>query len=148
MYQTAFIIGFEFIGGKWRVWCSNLHSALFAVGGIILCLMAYYIRDWRQLQFVIGMPLALTLSYPWLFPESVRWQVSNGQSYKAIKTIEKAAKWNKVVIPNEYLYTSEDSFIHRNPLQSSNDIKHYGPIDLLRHPITRRWAYNLFFIWY
>ncbi|CAG2183145.1 unnamed protein product, partial [Oppiella nova] len=76
MYQTAFIIGIEFIGGQWRVWCGNIHSILFAVGAAVLCLMAYYVRDWRQLQFVIALPVAFTLSYPWLFPESVRWQVS------------------------------------------------------------------------
>ncbi|CAG2122248.1 unnamed protein product, partial [Medioppia subpectinata] len=108
MYQTAFIIGIEFVGGQWRVWCGNLHSALFAVGAAILCLMAYYIRDWRELQFVIALPIAFTLSYPWLFPESVRWQVSNGQMSKAIKTIRRAAKWNSVYIPEEYLYASED----------------------------------------
>ena len=82
MYQTAFIIGnslyrrgqplkpvlligIEFIGGQWRVWCGNLHSVLFAVGAAILCLMAYYIRDWRELQFVIAIPIAFTLCYPW-----------------------------------------------------------------------------------
>ncbi|CAG2167848.1 unnamed protein product [Oppiella nova] len=108
MYQTAFIIGIEFIGGQWRVWCGNIHSILFAVGAAVLCLMAYYVRDWRQLQFVIALPVAFTLSYPWLFPESVRWQVSNGQTSKAIKTIKRAAKWNRVYIPEEYLYTSED----------------------------------------
>ncbi|CAG2176073.1 unnamed protein product, partial [Oppiella nova] len=88
-----------------------------------------------------------TLSYPWLFPESVRWQVSNGQTSKAIKTIKRAAKWNRVYIPEEYLYTSEDPF-PTSTSRTCEPIRHFGPLDILKHHIIRVWALNLFFIWF
>lgn len=118
--------GIEFLGGQWRVWCGNLHSAIFAIGSVILCFMAYYVREWRELQFLIALPIAVTLIYPWyallnpfpcvfqmasslrVFPESVRWQTTNGQTHRALKTIRRAAKWNDVYIPEEYLYSSDE----------------------------------------
>lgn len=37
-----------------------------------------------------------------LLPESVRWQASNGQTIKAVKTISRAARWNNVKMPDEF----------------------------------------------
>ncbi|CAG2111630.1 unnamed protein product [Medioppia subpectinata] len=62
-------------------------------------------------------------------------------------TIRRAAKWNGVVL-------NESHFIHKklvnessNSSQNSCDAKHYGPIDILKHKVIRRWSLNLFIIW-
>ena len=112
------ITGTEFLGGQYRVYCGNFHQAIFAVGSALLGLTAYYVREWRKLQLIIAITMAPLLIYPWLvlsdllassdvslnrvFPESVRWQVSKGQTKRAMKTIRTAAKWNKVNIPTNY----------------------------------------------
>lgn len=108
MYISAFIIGIEFISPKWRVVCANFQQILFAVGELLLCLLAYHFRDWRELQLSITLIFSSALILPFLLPESVRWQVSNGQSYEAIKTINRAARLNKVEVPNECLFVVDE----------------------------------------
>ena len=65
IYQSAFVIGIEFLGGRWRFWLANVHSIIFAVGAMYVCLIANSIRAWRILEISLTFPVMLMLSYPW-----------------------------------------------------------------------------------
>ncbi|XP_054166018.1 organic cation transporter protein-like [Oppia nitens] len=131
MSQASFIIGVEFIGDKYRVLCVNLQEVVYSSGTIILCLMAYNVRHWRVL----------------IFPESLRWQVSNGQINSAIKSLRRAAHWNGIQLnetafcDNKTLSDSTDSS------QKSYHIQTYGPMCLFTHKTVRFWTIHLLFIW-
>ncbi|CAG2176446.1 unnamed protein product, partial [Oppiella nova] len=115
MSQASFIIGIEFIGDKYRVLCANLQEIIYSSGTILLCIIAYNVRDWRYLQLVLSLPIILTIFYPWyvqLFPESIRWQVSNGKFNKALITLRKAALWNGCQL-------NEPEFTHQKILNHS-----------------------------
>ena len=65
IYQAAFVIGIEFTGGRWRFWLGNFHSIVFALGAIVVCLIADYFRIWRFLEIALTFPVLIMLSYPW-----------------------------------------------------------------------------------
>jgi hypothetical protein len=71
-------------------------QAPFAVGESILGLVAVGIRDWKTLQIVCSVPIFALLLLYFILPESPRWLIATGRYEEAKKTIEKAAKMNKV----------------------------------------------------
>jgi Sugar (and other) transporter len=38
--------------------------------------VAYFVRDWENLQLTISIPSLLLISYYWFIPESPRWLIS------------------------------------------------------------------------
>lgn len=85
-------------------------------------MVADYFRAWRFIEVSLTFPVMLMLSYPWLdsnfyflhlklnclfifsiFPESIRWQLSNGKFEPAIEQIRSAARLNRIAIPEELL---------------------------------------------
>jgi len=49
--------GIEAASMKHRVLIGGLYQAIFAVGSGLLGLIAYFVRDWRMLQLVVGVPM-------------------------------------------------------------------------------------------
>ncbi|KAK5650955.1 hypothetical protein RI129_001984 [Pyrocoelia pectoralis] len=91
---TSFVICVEIVAGSWRTTVPILHQIPFGLGNTIMAVMAYYIRDWRQLQLILCGIGALYMSYYWLVPESPRWLMAVGRKEEAILILEKAAKMN------------------------------------------------------
>ena len=65
IYQSAFVIGIESLGGRWRLWLGNFYSIVFAIGAIYSCLMAEQFRTWRIIEISNILPTLLMLSFPW-----------------------------------------------------------------------------------
>lgn len=103
IYSSAFVIGIEVTGGRYRFWLGNVHSIVFALGAIYSCLMADYFRAWRLVEIALTFPVILMLPYPCIFPESIRWQISNGKIESAVKQIRQAAALNRISIPEEVI---------------------------------------------
>ena len=76
-----------------------------------------FITDYRWLHIIIALPDILFLTYYWLdlkmaldfhfylirlVPESARWLVSRRRFEEADKILQKAAKMNKVTLPNKW----------------------------------------------
>ncbi|GIY28981.1 hypothetical protein CDAR_79151 [Caerostris darwini] len=144
LFQTGYILAVEFIGTSKRLICANIMQIVFAMGELVLSLVAYFVRKWRVLELVISVPAAILLVYYWLLPESVRWLISKGKHSKAKTTILKAAKWNNATIPEHLLraaeYTNVDPEFDERQQSSS-------PLDLVRTPKIRKWSMNIFFNW-
>lgn len=60
-YSTT---GVEAVGQKYRTMCGFIYQILTAIGSIILGIVAYYVRDWKNLQLIIGAPMFLLLFIP------------------------------------------------------------------------------------
>ncbi|KAK3096797.1 hypothetical protein FSP39_003389 [Pinctada imbricata] len=71
------------------------------MGELWLALFAYLIRNWKWLYFSCALFYIPFLIYlrPGVLPESPRWLISKGRTDEAFKTIQKAAKVNKVSLP-------------------------------------------------
>jgi len=53
-YMIGFVLGVEFIGTKYRLWCGNGYQMLFALGEILFAAIAFKVRDWRSLELVVA----------------------------------------------------------------------------------------------
>ena len=87
----------EMVGPKWKTFMGNVFWIPFAIGEAIVSLIAMFFTDWKKFQIASSVPVILLLPLLYFFlPESPRWQISVGKYKEARKTIEKAAKFNKV----------------------------------------------------
>ncbi|XP_078661285.1 organic cation transporter protein-like isoform X2 [Branchiostoma floridae x Branchiostoma belcheri] len=127
VFLSAFVIGTELTGREDRTWTGTLPHISFAIGYMLYALMAWGIRDWRQLQLAMALPnIILLFAWPFVI-ESPRWLLSRGRDEEAKQILLKAAKVNKVTIPDEVL----EEKAHKK------DVKQYTAIDLIRTPHLR-----------
>ncbi|XP_060068379.1 organic cation transporter protein-like [Ylistrum balloti] len=103
MFMTAFVIGMELVGPSKRVWAGIVIEYFFALGLVILGGVGYAFKEWKYIEITCAAPGALFLLYWWFIPESPRWLISQGKIEEANKIIQKAAKVNKVTIPEKIL---------------------------------------------
>ncbi|XP_039638183.1 solute carrier family 22 member 2-like isoform X1 [Perca fluviatilis] len=99
-WMSSYVLLTEIVGVEYRQTVGILYQMFFSVGVLILPLLAYFITDWRWLQFVITAPFIFFLSYYWFIPESPRWLISQNKSAKALKITEAMAKENKRKLKN------------------------------------------------
>ncbi|KAK9693113.1 Sugar transporter [Popillia japonica] len=92
----SFVLCMEVVSGKWRTIIPILYQIPFGIGNTIMATLAYFIKEWRELQLVLSSLSAVFLIYIWFLPESPRWLVATGRKDKAVKTLEKALRINRV----------------------------------------------------
>lgn len=61
---------------------------------VMLGIIAYFIRDWRNLQLALAIPTLLTLIFTWMFPESPKWYLAKNKKRDAFDVVVKIAKKN------------------------------------------------------
>ncbi|XP_078661280.1 organic cation transporter protein-like isoform X1 [Branchiostoma floridae x Branchiostoma belcheri] len=138
---SSFVIGTELVAPSMRTWTGTLIEIFFAIGFMLLALIAYFIRDWRTLQLVISVPNAVFLfAYP-LIIESPRWLLSKGRDEEVAAIIQKAAKVNGVTLPDE-VFTTKDTDI-----QKPKGERTYTVIDLVRTPNMAKKSLLISFNW-
>ncbi|XP_063784262.1 organic cation/carnitine transporter 2-like isoform X2 [Pseudophryne corroboree] len=126
-YVAAFILGAEILGKSVRIIFSTLGVCIFyAVGYMLLPLIAFFIRDWRILLLSLTVPGLFCIPLWWIIPESPRWLLSQGRVNEAEDIIRRAAKKNGITAPEIIFSVSELEDLKR---QSH---KTYTFYDLLR----------------
>lgn len=58
----------------------------FGFGNTIMAGLAFWLRDWRKLEFALATLSSIYLLYWHLVPESPRWLLATGQNKKALST--------------------------------------------------------------
>ena len=96
LFLVAYTMTVEMVGPKWKTFVGNATQIPFAIGEAIVSLIAMFCTDWKIFQIVSSVPAFALLLLYFVIPESPRWQISVGKTNEARKTIEKAAKFNKV----------------------------------------------------
>ncbi|CAH1226918.1 SLC22A4 [Branchiostoma lanceolatum] len=149
LYYTAFVLGMEVLGQSKRT-MYGMVVTLFLVGGYIgLGVIAYLTRDWMKLQLAISVPVTVFLTYYWIAFESPRWLLANGRTVEAREVIDRAAKINKVEIP-EKVYELMNENIHFNedvgPYETTQRV--YNVLDLVRTPNMRKNTFIVAFSWF
>ena len=109
----------------------------FETAGLLLALIfAYLIHDnWRALQFVYSIPAIVCLSYYWLVPESIRFQLQQGEYKVARVAIEDTAEKNGTGPLPEDLIDNLEATLVREKGQVEGRI--YTIVDLFRYPQSR-----------
>ncbi|KAG7157391.1 Organic cation transporter protein-like 6 [Homarus americanus] len=94
--------------------------------------MGYLFRDWRWLMIVSTVPSLLFLPTLWFLDESPRWLIVQGQHDRAMKVLEKAARWNKATLPpRDQLLTMMKNIASENS-KASTGMKSEGFVSFLR----------------
>ena len=63
-----------------------------------ICFLAYFIRDWRELQLVFSCMSLLMISFFFLLSESPRWLLASGRFDDAKETLQVIARKNGKVL--------------------------------------------------
>lgn len=151
VFLVAYVLALEMVGPKDRLNAGMIIMMFFSFGYVLLAPIAYFIVNWRWLQIAITLPGVFFLSYWWFIPESTRWLLSKGRKEEAFKTIQKAAKVNKVNISDstlENLLAGEIN-MHEKKVDDDDTSKNKSSIlDLFKHPNLRRKALFIFFDWF
>ncbi|KOB66937.1 Organic cation transporter [Operophtera brumata] len=95
VYSTGFILALEMVGLEQRVLGGNIISCTFAIGQVMVALVAWAVPYWRTLTLIIYAPSILFVLYCFALQESVRWLLSKGRKKEAAAIIFKAASINK-----------------------------------------------------
>ncbi|XP_026318870.1 organic cation transporter protein-like isoform X3 [Hyposmocoma kahamanoa] len=82
------------VSGKWRMTVPVLYQLPFGLGNTVMAFLAYWLRDWRKLEFGLATCSSLYILYWFCIPESPRWLIANGQINQAAEVLKKAAAKN------------------------------------------------------
>ncbi|XP_065062349.1 organic cation transporter-like protein isoform X1 [Rhopilema esculentum] len=116
-YVQSIVLISEFVGPKWRPFAGIAISLLYAVGVVILGVIAIFVQTWKTLMIVITAPYFFILLFFLAIPESARWLHVNGRNDEALAIFRKIAKCNGKELPEVQLKKIEED--------CSTGIKHY-----------------------
>ncbi|XP_076254271.1 organic cation transporter protein-like [Rhynchophorus ferrugineus] len=118
-YICGFVLGIELVGPKKRVLTGTTISCCYAVGEILVAFAAWSLKHWRPLLLVCYIPPLFLITYLWLIPESIRWNLSKGQVEEAKETLRKLARVNGKEISEKELETLDVQEIERRDCSES-----------------------------
>ncbi|CAH1271261.1 SLC22A3 [Branchiostoma lanceolatum] len=142
LYFTAFVLAIEVVGPSKRNAVGMAVTLSFGVGFFVLCLLAYFLRTWRNLQLVQALIMTPLLCYWWVLPESPRWLISNKRVKSARDVLRRAARVNDVTIPDD-VCTS----LLTKSAESKEETTKFTMIDLVRTPRMREITLTVCFVW-
>merc|ERR1719422_1835918 len=108
-FVSMCILAVEITSAKHKSLVGNLVHILWAPGGMLMALMAYFIRDWRHLHIAVSIPIFISLLLYPLTPESPRWLLSVNKEKEALKIINQISRLHKKAAPNEQKLDDEDT---------------------------------------
>ncbi|GFR96367.1 solute carrier family 22 member 4 [Elysia marginata] len=101
LQNTVYTLVIELYQPQHRPYAGVIVELFFSSSIMILAGLAYAIRYWRHLQITVALIPMVTVIYPWVIPESLRWLVMKGQTEQAEKQIQRICKTNKIPFPDE-----------------------------------------------
>ncbi|XP_043915937.1 solute carrier family 22 member 13-like isoform X2 [Protopterus annectens] len=143
--MNVFALATEWTGPKRRVVVGIVTAYMFAFGCMLLAGIAYFIRDWRNLQLAISVPGILFITYFWLLPKSARWLLAKNRTTEALDLLKKAASMNGTSLPDSVLQYAAKTQIE---VCKKKPEKTYSMLDLVRTPEMRKRSFVLFYIWF
>lgn len=117
LLQMAVLLS-EMVCVKYRPLAANVVYFITPISWCVLCLKAYFIRNWKTLYLVCTVPYTFALLFYPIFPESPRWLRLRGK-YDALMTLlQRIARINKRTFP-ENVKIARDDGRQLNCVQSS-----------------------------
>lgn len=154
LQNCSYTLMLEYCPSRYRTICCTIWELNWAVGLILLSGTSYFIRDWRLLTLVLTVPTILSLSYSWVFPESINWLLAKGENKKALKLVKKLASFN-----DSYDIVQQCNSFDMESLKNSNEglqiirdeieeSKAERLFDMIRNRIIRKHLFAMIGIWF
>lgn len=133
----------EMVGGRWTTILGMGVQFFWVLGWLILGVLAYFLRDWRQLTFVTSISGLLVVILHWIMPESPRWLLSIGRIDEAEQIVRKIARTNAREL-------SEDWSLQHQVKSKEEEEKYEEKsiTELFKHPHLRWKTLILFVNWF
>ncbi|XP_045769457.1 organic cation transporter protein-like [Maniola jurtina] len=136
VFSSAFILGSELVGPKYRVITGATLSSMFSLGEGVLAGVAWLISPWRYVIMVTTIPCFLFVSYYWFITESVRWLLSKAKNAEAKHILHTIERVNKTQISDKSL---EALFNPPQPMITTTTAENLGLVrTVIRSPILLR----------
>lgn len=144
VFLVAYVLAMEMVGPKYRVVAGTLCQYYYTLGYLVMAAVAFLLNhNWHLLQVVLSAPCLLFLTYWWVVPESVRWQISEGKYEEAKQQIFKVAKANNIEISEERV----GEMIENYKNEKTGPEEKACIVDLFRHKRLCLRTLNLCFNW-
>ncbi|KFD68875.1 hypothetical protein M514_10039 [Trichuris suis] len=125
VFMAAFIIVMELFDGPARTIAGIGLQSSCTAGYFLNGVIAYHIRDWKQLQLTCSLIGLAFIPYIWVMPESLTWLVQRGKTAKVVQLRKRIARING---------RQEFAEVREIPMATEENIPgHASLIDLLRH---------------
>eukprot|EP00048_Salpingoeca_helianthica_P018908 m.243494 g.243494 ORF g.243494 m.243494 type:complete len:496 (+) comp27852_c0_seq1:62-1549(+) len=96
LMTVNFVYMSEFIGPTWRGFTGSFTMVFFAIGEVLLALIAYALPSWRLLLVIGCFPYAVYFVTWHRMLESPRWLALHGRAAEATRAMEAVCKINNV----------------------------------------------------
>lgn len=96
IYPTAFILGIEWAATKKRILVSSIILSVYPLGEVFTAFIASQTHNFKHTLRIIGLPSLLIIPYIWLARESLRWLLVKKKYDRAVETVGRVAKMNKI----------------------------------------------------
>ncbi|XP_070560725.1 organic cation transporter protein-like [Ptychodera flava] len=157
---ASFTYVIEWTGPSKRAIIGNMLALMFPAGHMIFAVLSYFLRHWRLLQIVVGIP-QLALLFVFLFrliPESPRWLLSLGNVNEADIIIREAVRTNQKTLPSSYFTYTRLSSHGPNKVKTykqetsskstTRTTKSYNFTDLFKTPKLRQTTLIILCNWF
>lgn len=128
----------EFVPGRYRTAVIIVFSMGHVVSEFAIDGVAYYLREWRDIQWYASFPCIIGIIMLKFLPESPRWQLVSGRRTEAETTLMKIGKYNGKAL---------DSLTLRPPSSDGKQRK-YTYFDLIRTKAAAILTVPQIFIWF
>nr|XP_024217573.1 carcinine transporter [Halyomorpha halys] len=144
---TPYVLAIELVGPSHRTMVTVLTNIAYSLGLVALAVVAYLVRDWRQLALATSVPFLTFFLYWWVLPESPRWLLARGRFDEAEKVLNTMARVNgRCLNPNLILDMKRKYQVERFSKEKCSEERSYGVMDLFRTPNLRRKTIIITFI--
>ncbi len=111
LFMLAFMVCVEVSGVDYKTSLGILIQVPFALGEMLVALVAYSAQNWDTLQQIMsGSVLGLILVWYWM-PESPRWLLSKIRYQKALKVLTIGSRLNRRALPEGFLLYDNEGIL-------------------------------------
>lgn len=100
-FQSPMVLGMEMSAADNRAHIAMLQCLGWTMGICLMPMVAWLTRDWVTFLIITSAPCAAFCFTYKYFPESARWLAAKGRIKKCAKELEKIAKMNKSLLPDD-----------------------------------------------
>ncbi|XP_064619912.1 organic cation transporter protein-like [Lineus longissimus] len=112
---SGFVLCVEIFAANQRTFAGIIVQVFWGGSMVIQAGIAYALRDWRDFQLAITLPMIITLGGWWVCPESMSWQAANQKEKEAEKQLRKIARFNGVKDYPEHPLTENSIGLNIDP---------------------------------